>query len=164
MKNTFAIILNDNNMKRPSNVLAIALIAAIGLSSCKENTKDEEKIPENIQSAFKQKFPNAANVKWEKNCDNTWEAEFVMTGNKHSAQYKPDSNWYETEYVITISKVPDVIKANVASRYPGYKIVKAEVVITSWGEQYELQLNKEQTSIGVFYTGEGAFMGQEKEH
>lgn len=151
-------------MKRLSKVLAISLIALIALSSCKENKKTEEKIPENVQTAFKQKFPNAANVKWDKNCDNTWEAEFVMTGNKHSAQYKPDGKWYETEYVIPVSKIPDVIKANVVSKYAGYKIVKAEVVITSWGEQYELQLNKEQSSIGVFYTGDGVFMGQEKEH
>ena len=134
------------------------------LFSCKKNEKFEEKIPENIQSAFKQKFPNAVNVKWEKNCDNTWEAEFVTTGNKHSAQYKPDGKWYETEYVIPISKIPVAITTNIASKYAGYKIVKAEVVITNWGEQYELQLDKAQHSIGVFYTSSVAFMGQEKEN
>ncbi|MFT3737552.1 MAG: hypothetical protein QM786_02220 [Breznakibacter sp.] len=40
-------------MKRLSNVLAISLIAVLVLFSCKENKRVEEKIPENIQSAFR---------------------------------------------------------------------------------------------------------------
>ncbi len=151
-------------MKRLSNTMAVCLIASFTLFSCNESKKAEEKVPENIQSAFKQEFPNAVNVKWEKDSQNSeWEADFVMSGSKRSARYTTDGKWFEAEYEISISKIPEAIKTKIDSAYAEYKIVKAEVVSTDSGKEYEIKLNKEQEHIAVYYTENGTFVKQEKE-
>lgn len=151
-------------MRRLSNAVVGALIAAFAMFSCNEKKGTEGGVPENIQTAFRQEFPDAVNVKWEKDTEDTeWEAEFIMSGSKHSVRYTPEGKWFETEYEIVPSKIPESIKSGIASKYPEYKIVRAEVVSTVSGNQYEIKLNKEHENIGVYYTEDGTFLKQEKE-
>lgn len=151
-------------MKRLSNIPIMVLIIFLTLFSCNEKKNTEKIIPENIKSKFKQTFPDAVNVKWEKSSDDTeWEADFIMSGSKQSARYTSDGKWFETEYEIVISKIPEAIKTKIASMYPEYKIIKAEVVSTNSGKKYEIKLNKGQENIAVYYNEEGIFIKQGKE-
>lgn len=151
-------------MKLSFRILFVSvLIACIGLFSCGKAKKEEDKAPEKVETAFKQKFPTATDVEWKKENDTEWEAEFKMDGKEYSANFNADGQWQETENEIEITAIPAVIKTNVDSVYAGYEIEEAEVSETSKGKQYELKLEKGETSIGVFYTEDGTFVSEEKE-
>ncbi len=151
-------------MKLLSKALIIpSLIVALGLFSCGKAKKEEDKAPEKVETAFKQKFPTATDVEWDKESDTEWEAEFKMDGKEYTANFTTDGVWQETENEIEITAIPAAIKTNVDSVYAGYEIEEAEVSETGKGKQYELKLEKGETSIGVFYTEDGTFVKEEKE-
>lgn len=151
-------------MKLSIKILLVpALIASLGLFSCGKAKKEEEKAPEKVETAFKQKFPQATDVEWDKESDTEWEAEFKMDGKEYTANFSTAGEWQETEYEIAVTEIPAAIKTNVDSTYAGYKIEDVEISETNKGKQYELKLEKGEESIGVFYTEDGVFINQEKE-
>lgn len=150
-------------MKLSFKILLVpVLIASIGLFSCGKAKKEEEKAPEKVETAFKQKFPQATDVEWDKESDTEWEAEFKMDGKEYTSNFTADGSWQETEYEITVQEIPVAIKTNVDSTYAGYKIKDVEISETNKGKQYELKLEKGEESIAVFYTEDGIFVNQEK--
>lgn len=62
----------------------IAVVAIFSLNACGQTSKD---VPENIKTAFSQKFPNATKVKWDKENEKEWEAEFKMDGKECSVNF-----------------------------------------------------------------------------
>jgi len=75
------------------------IVGIATLQSCGQS------VPEKVKSAFAGKFPNASSVKWDKENDEEWEAEFKMDGKEYSANFTVDGNWKETEYEIKKSEI-----------------------------------------------------------
>jgi Putative beta-lactamase-inhibitor-like, PepSY-like len=135
------------------SLLAVACFifsfATIGCSQ-KVNEKD---IPDAVKNAFKNKFPDASGLKWEKENKNELEANFKMNNTDVSANFKLDGNWVETETTIPASELPAAVTNAVNRKYPGgvygrtEKIEKPdakilyEVNITVNGKKKELELN-----------------------
>ncbi|MEH6408263.1 MAG: hypothetical protein V7767_13365, partial [Leeuwenhoekiella sp.] len=59
------------------------LFLALVTFSC-SSTKE---IPNAVNEAFAKKFPNAKSVKWDKETETEWEAEFKMDGMEYSANF-----------------------------------------------------------------------------
>jgi uncharacterized membrane protein YkoI len=117
----------------------IMAMAFLNLVACGQKTKD---LPEKVKSAFAEKFPNASKVKWEKENDKEWEAEFKMNGKEYTANFDLEGNWMETEYEISIDDLPEAVKSCLAKEFADYKIKEAEVAETSDGKVYEFELKK----------------------
>lgn len=84
------------------------------------------KVPEVVKNAFAAKFPTATNVKWGKENAKEYEAEFKLSNNAVSANFKLDGSWVETESVIAVSELPETVKSAVSAKYPGAVITHAE--------------------------------------
>lgn len=127
-------------------VLLIAVVAIFSLNACGQKGKD---IPENIKTAFTQKFPTATKVKWDKENEKEWEAEFKMDGKEYSANFDMNGAWMETEYEISVSEIPAAVKATLDTEFAGYKIDEPEVSETATAKLYEFELKKGKEELEV---------------
>lgn len=145
-------------MKRFKILMAVAVMLLS--PSCAQKTA-ENKVPEKIQKIFSQKFPNAKNVKWDKENANEWEAEFKIDGKDYSANFNSDGTWKETEYKIRKSDIPAVVKSTLDNDFPGYKMEKAEASETTKGKVFEFKLEKDETDVHVAIAADGKIIEKE---
>ena len=71
------------------SIAAVVLSASVGFA--------QGKAPSEVQKTLKEKFPDAKSVKWEKESDGGWEAEFSMNGNETSVEFDSKGIWKQTE-------------------------------------------------------------------
>jgi len=139
--------------------LSIAIVAIISLNACSQTEKD---VPAAVKSTFSQKFPDAKKVKWDKENDNEWEAEFKMNGNEYSANFDVDGTWKETEYEIKKSKIPEIVNKTLENEYAGYSVENAEVSETPEVKVFEFKLEKDESEVEVVINKSGTVIKMEK--
>lgn len=137
-------------------LFAIAF-AAISINACAQKTT----APENVVKAFAQKFPDAKSVKWDKENDTEWEAEFKLKGVEYSANYSTEGVWKETEHEIETSAIPANVKQTLDTEFAGYKIEEAEISETAEGSVYEFELEKDKTNMEVAVSPDGKVVKKE---
>ncbi|MFN8257596.1 MAG: PepSY-like domain-containing protein [Bacteroidales bacterium] len=120
------------------------------------------KVPENVKTAFTSKFPKATKVKWSKENDKEWEAEFKLYGKEYSANFDLDGNWMETEYEINSSEIPSAVKSTLDKDFAGYKIAESEISESSVGKVYEFELKKNGKKAEVSVDVNGKVLEQEQ--
>lgn len=123
-------------------MFAAALL--FSFASCGQSGKD---VPQAVKSAFTQKFSGATSVKWGRESDKEWEAEFQMGGKKYSANFDNDGVWMETEYEVTVSELPAAVKAALDKESAGFKIKETAVTETVEGKAYEFVISKRETKM-----------------
>lgn len=131
--------------------LFVIAFLAISINACAQKTN----VPENVNKAFTQKFPDAKSVKWDKENDTEWEAEFKLNGEDYSANFSTAGVWKETEHEIEISAIPAPVKQTLDSEFAGYKIKEAEISETAEGGVYEFALEKDETEMEVAISPDG---------
>lgn len=67
--------------------------------------------PSAVITAFKQKFSNVREVKWGREKNGEWEAEFEQNGVDMSANFNDAGKWLETETEIKIADLPAAVKS-----------------------------------------------------
>jgi len=139
-------------MKRILFITALSL--TIGVQGFAQGNK-HEKAPEKIVTAFNKKFPNATKVKWEREHENEWEAEFKMDGQSYAASFDANGMWQETEREIKKSEIPTEIMAILDQNFSDYDIDEAEVVETAKGKGYEfeIEVNDEEFEVAIDANG-----------
>ena len=101
------------------------------------------KIPATIGDSFKKLYPNATDVKWEKEDKNSFEANFVNDGTKTSIVLDAAGNLVETEVVIPNAKAPEQILKYVAENFKDSKINEVCKITDSKGKtSYEVEVQK----------------------
>ena len=140
-------------------VLIISITILFSLSACGQK-KDE--VPENVKTAFNQKFPNATKVKWGKENSSEWEAEFKMDGMEYSANFNNDANWLETEYEIEVNDLPELVKSTIVKEFKDYKIKESEISETAEGKVYEFEIKKGEERLEVAIDKEGKVVKKEQ--
>lgn len=133
------------------------ILAVFSFSACGQK-KD---VPAKIKTAFEQKFPTAQKVKWDKENETEWEAEFKMNGLEYSANFSSDGKWMETEYEIEKSEIPQVVKQTLDNEFAGYDIEEAEISETTDGKVYEFALEKGETELEVAISPDGKVVKKE---
>jgi hypothetical protein len=125
--------------------------------ACAQNTE----VPAKITSSFSKKFPTAKKVKWDKENETEWEAEFKMNGEEYSANYSNDGIWKETEHEIEKSAIPAAVKKTLDTEFAGYDIDEAEVSETPEGTVYEFALEKNEVDMEVAISPNGKVVKKE---
>lgn len=137
--------------------LIVVAFAAISINACAQKPN----VPENINKAFTQKFPDAKSVKWDKENETEWEAEFKLNSEEYSANFTTDGVWKETEHEIEKSAIPANVKQTLDNEFAGYKIEEAEISETAKGQVYEFELEKDKTNIEVAVSPDGKVVKKE---
>ncbi len=133
------------------NLLLVSAFATlVSINVCGQADKD---LPAVVKSAFTQKFPSSTSVKWGKEGDNEWEAEFKMGGKEYSANFDNKGQWLETEYEISESEIPTAVKASLDKQFASFKISESEISETVKGKFYEFEIKngaeKKEVSIDM---------------
>lgn len=142
-------------MKKSGIAVAVLLTAAFQV-----NAQD---VPQKVKEEFGKKFPNAQKVKWDKENDTEWEAEFKMNGKEYSANFTNDGTWKETEQEIKVSELPDAVKKTLEKEFAGYKIEEAEISETPQGTFYEVEVEKGKQEFEVLLSKDGKVLKKEEE-
>ena len=131
--------------------LIVIAFLAISINACAQKVNVTEK----VKTAFEQKFPNAQKVKWSKENETEWEAEFRFKGEEYSANFTSDGVWKETEHEIETSAIPVNVKQTLDAEFAGYKIEEAEISETAEGSVYEFALEKDEQDMEVAISPDG---------
>ena len=130
----------------------IATSAIISLGSCAQTGVN---VPANAKTALSQKFPDATHVKWQKENDNEWEAEFTLNEKDYSANFDNQGTWKETEYKIDTDEIPAAVKTTLDEEFTEYTIEGSELSETATGKIYEIELKKGEEKLEVTFDMKG---------
>lgn len=115
--------------------------------------------PETVLKAFKQKFPDATNVKWGKESKTEWEASFMISNVNTSANFSVSGAWLETEKEIPVTNIPAVIVSEIQKADKNGKIVGASVIENSKSETiYEADVKSGIKRREVLYKPDGTII------
>src|ERR1044071_6856347 len=84
-----------------------------------------DKVPAPVQKSFHAKFPGAANVKWEMEKKDRYEAAFKVNKQELTACFNPEGQWVETETELETSQLPQAVQLTISKDFAGYKIKEA---------------------------------------
>ena len=135
MKNSFLILL---------------VFIMTGFSACAQKTA-----PDNVQQAFKQKFPNAVSVKWDRENKNEWEAEFKLEGKMLSANFDNDGKWLETERDLSMQELPAAVKKTLDKDFSNFKVKDIAAIETVDLNAFEIDLAKGSDRLELLISSEG---------
>ncbi len=80
-------------------------------------------VPMNVAAAFKTRITDAVDVRWEKDDEDNWVANYTdKRDNVKQTAYAPDASWVYTRTEIPASKVPTTIRNYVAGNFPNTEI------------------------------------------
>lgn len=137
-------------MKKSLFTASLVFVAAIA-TGCNA----QRKVPQVVQEAFTTKFPDAKNVKWDKENASEWEAEFTWNSVKYSVNFLENGTWQETEHKINKSEVPQNVLVSLKENFPGYQIKESEISETSSATLYEFGVKKggKEMEVAIDQTG-----------
>ncbi len=131
--------------------LLYAIFTIISLTACSQT----KKVPQNILNVFSHKFPDAKEIEWGKEDENTWEAEFELSDKDMSANFNIRGVWLETETELTKKDLPKVIKNVISTDYKGYKIKEMGFTETPNYKAFEVEVKKGAKVIELVIDGSG---------
>lgn len=135
-------------MKKLFFVVAVIFMA---VTSCKSDN-----VPEAVNKAFQNKFPNATNAKWDKENAHEFEADFVWNGAKYSANFSDTGEWLETESTISFNQLPEKVQKAFNNSYPGANVKAVAKIETSKSTtKYEVEIKQSIKNKEVLYIEDG---------
>lgn len=140
-------------------VLILSATLLFSFSACGQSGND---VPAQVKSAFALKFPKATNVKWGRENEKEWEAEFKNDGRSYSANFDNSGTWMETEYRINLSEIPVQVKATLDKEASGSKIKVSELSETKDGKFYEFVIGKGEGKAELVIDSTGNVVKNEK--
>lgn len=123
----------------------------------------ENQVPDAAKKAFVQKFANAKEVKWSKEGDNEFEAEFEVDEKEQSANFDSSGRWLITETEIKNSELPQPVLVIIAKEFADYKIKEAEKAESvDKGVFYEVELKSGKKNYEIQFSAEGKMIKKEE--
>jgi hypothetical protein len=89
----------------------------------------EAKVPKEVKAAFNKLYPNAKDVKWDKEGDEEFEASFVEGTTHISVVFDEEGDVEETETEIEVKSLSKPILDFIAKNYVGYNITEAAKIV-----------------------------------
>ncbi|GLU45164.1 PepSY-like domain-containing protein [Allomuricauda sp. NBRC 101325] len=145
-------------MKNKKLILGLPLVAVLGFGLLAFTGNST--VPEKVKTAFAKKFPNAKKIKWDKESETEWEAEFKMDGTEYSANFLADGTWKETEHEIKEKDIPAAVSATLKNAFSAYEIEEVEVVDSNQGQFYEFELEKGEENLEVKIAATGTVIAK----
>jgi len=126
------------------------MFLAFGVIAC-----GQKNVPQPVNTAFSQKYPAAAAVKWASEEANEWEAEFKLNGKEMSASFDNSGKWLESETEITVKELPAAISGSLAKEFEGFKADEISILESPKLKGFEVGLKKGETVLEVVFDNAG---------
>ena len=145
------------------------MVAVLGLLACGPGIP-----PDAVANAFTKKFPTAKKVRWDRENDTEWEAEFVIGKKEMSANFDLSGGWLETEGEIKEADIPANVLTVIKSEFPGFEIEEAltldnidfsgyEILVESKTSEFEVMISREGELISKTAPAEEGVKGEKRE-
>jgi hypothetical protein len=134
-------------MKRLVLLLIVLFLSVISSYSQKLSEKD---VPSAVKESFHTMFPDAEKIRWGKEDDTTYEADFKLNSVKMSANYSEIGLWQETETELDIASLPQTVYDAIARDYENAKILhvfKIERLLKYSLYEAEIKVNKKKREV-----------------
>lgn len=139
-------------------VFNIILFLAAG---CGQNAENNE-VSEKIQQAFSNKYADVKDVKWERDDNGYYEAQFKYNGEKFRADFTKDGKWIETENSVKYEQLPQPVKTLIEDEYEKEEITEIEFVDNSTkGKFYDVEFKRKGKNSDLMITTEGKIIGND---
>ncbi|WP_250630557.1 PepSY-like domain-containing protein [Rhodoflexus caldus] len=112
--------------------VAMLLVAVLMSTLTYAQKMEERNIPQAVKTAFQKAFPDAKEVKWEKE-NSFFEANFEVNETDYSVIFDANGNIMETEVEIEPHQLPQNIAHYLAQHYKGQKIKEAAKITDAKG-------------------------------
>jgi hypothetical protein len=120
-----------------------------------------DKVPAAVIKSFKDKFPNAKEVKWEKE-KNEYEGSFDSGKEEMSAEFDETGKWLETEMEIKETSLPPAVKESLKKEFAGYKVEHpVKLSNNKCSNCYEVEVEKSEKSYEVVLSQKGEIVSRE---
>lgn len=147
-------------MKFKINLLLLALVATLALQSCNDDD-DLKVVPQEIQKAFANKYPQIQTVNWEEELG-YYVADFMDGSFEASAWFNKSAKWVLTETDLNYVSLPNAVKTT---------FEKSEFYSSNWHlddidrlerpEQetvYVLEVESKVQDLDLYYRADGTFI------
>ncbi|MCB0464154.1 MAG: PepSY-like domain-containing protein [Aequorivita sp.] len=140
------------------NIYLVALVVlCASVAACAQ-----KKVPSTLDSAFKTKFLNATNITWNKENTHEYEAEFIMSGTKYSANFSDTGKWLETEHLITYDELPKAVQQSFMASHKEVQVKTVAKIENSEGTtSYEIEVKQLLGTKELFYDANGKEIQEE---
>ncbi|HEY8937074.1 MAG TPA: PepSY-like domain-containing protein [Cyclobacteriaceae bacterium] len=139
-------------------IIIVFVISLIGGFAQAQKLKENE-VPKAVKESFTKRFPKAKEVKWSKENETEFEAEFEIDEIEQSVNFDQTGKWLGTETEIKSSQLPAVVQATINKDFAGYKTEEIEKVETpDNGMFYEVELEKDELSYEVKISSDGKIL------
>lgn len=137
-------------------MFVLLLVAAV-FAAC-DNDDNKHKPDEAVTRAFEQKYPEAAQVKWE--TKKGYEvAEFKIQGKEKEAWFDKDGKWYMTESDMTYEELPGAVKTNFKKDYADWKVEDVDMLERTGMEAvYVIEAEQGKEELDLYYTEDGTLV------
>jgi len=143
--------------KMKSLIFLLAAVASVSLVNAQKVS--EKEVPTAVKSSLQKNYPNAKELKWEKENAN-YEAGFEVGKIDYSLLIDASANIIETEVEISIDALPANAKAYVTKNYQGKKIKEAAKITDAKGVvTYEAEVNGKD----LIFDNSGKFLKEVKD-
>jgi hypothetical protein len=143
--------------------IVIPALAFVVTSAFAQKINDAD-VPTVVKDSFKEKFSSAKNVRWSKENESEFEAEFKTSVGKQSANFDMTGMWLLTETVIDQKTLPAPVMQTIKKEFSSYKIEEVERVETaSQGTFFEVEMESKEKTIIVQLSGDGKVLKSETE-
>lgn len=121
-------------------IIAILFGAVLAMSCSSAQKISEKEIPAVVKTALQKNYPNAEEVKWDKEKAN-YEAEFEVNETDYSVLMDASGKILETEIEIESNELPANTKAYITKNYADKKIKEAAKITDNKGTvTYEAEI------------------------
>lgn len=135
--------------------IIVLLLITLTVSFVYAQKKGEVKVPEKVKDAVVKAYPEAKNVKWEKEGDK-FEANLNNNNIPTSLVVTSDGKIVETEVTIEKTMLPKGVEELVSKNYKGYKITETAKIVDDKGvTTYEVQITKGKIHKDCLFDKEG---------
>jgi hypothetical protein len=120
-------------------------------------------VPEKVEQAFQKKFSSATHVKWERESDSEFEANFKLDKVQFSANFSADGKWLETESPCKYEELPADVLSAFEITYPGKSPRHVAMIQTSELQiLFELEILEGLHLIELLYYPDGKLYHKDK--
>lgn len=140
--------------------VTILLASMFAVTFANAQKASDKEIPTAVKNTLQKNYPNAKEIKWEKEKAN-YEAEFEVNETDYSVLIDASGNILETEVEIKIDELPANAKAYISKNYAGQKIKEAAKITDSKGVvTYEAEIKGKD----LIFDSNGNFIKEETEN
>ena len=130
------------------------------------STSCQTMAPKEVSDSFKQKYPEATDVEWEKEGDE-WDVEFMLGEDEYEAVFTEAGEWIETEMEVEHADVPAEVFKTLHLNYDEFEIEEIEWMDSPDFKGYEVEVEieegEEDVLWEVYILEDGTFVKAEKE-